>query len=480
MKIKQNKSEDFESCILNHNLDLSHITSIFLIIFNAIPLIIHSIDSSSLIVDNIFINTTNTVNTINIIFFTIWLLIHKVILNRYNTRLKYNLLFNIFLFCLTYLTLCTCIYSLIISKSISYYLLLIFILNLFFFIDIKKFIFIVLLPSTIYIYAMFKVFNYTESFWINLFSLILYLSLIIYFSILKFKLIKHSFNSNQQLLLAKSKLEIANNKLMVNEKERTNFFADVSHELKTPINVIYSANQLLTQQFKNPSIDLSRTEHYVDCIKRNSFRLIRLINNLLDVTKIESSNFKIKLENINIVYAIENIVDSVVDFVKSEGINIIFDTTTEEKITAVDEDKLERIILNILSNAIKFTDPGGTIFINISEDINNTIVSIRDTGIGIDDSMKKVIFERFVQIDKSISRNSEGTGIGLSLVKSLMVLHGGDITLDSEVGKGSEFKLYFPNQTIESDRCTNLEYTPIKSYNNKIERIEIEFSDIYK
>lgn len=480
MKIKQNKSEDFESCILNHNLDLSHITSIFLIIFNAIPLIIHSIDSSSLIVDNIFINTTNTVNTINIIFFTIWLLIHKVILNRYNTRLEYNLLFNIFLFCLTYLTLCTCIYSLIISKSISYYLLLIFILNLFFFIDIKKFIFIVLLPSTIYIYAMFKVFNYTESFWINLFSLILYLSLIIYFSILKFKLIKHSFNSNQQLLLAKSKLEIANNKLMVNEKERTNFFADVSHELKTPINVIYSANQLLTQQLKNPSIDLSRTEHYVDCIKRNSFRLIRLINNLLDVTKIESSNFKIKLENINIVYAIENIVDSVVDFVKSKGINIIFDTTTEEKITAVDEDKLERIILNILSNAIKFTDPGGTIFINISEDINNTIVSIRDTGIGIDDSMKKVIFERFVQIDKSISRNSEGTGIGLSLVKSLMVLHGGDITLDSEVGKGSEFKLYFPNQTIESDRCTNLEYTPIKSYNNKIERIEIEFSDIYK
>lgn len=480
MKIEQNKSENFKSCILNHNLDLSHITSIFLIIFNAIPLIINSINCSSLIVDNIFINNINTIYIINIIFFVIWLLIHKAISNRYTTHLEYNLLFDIFLFCLTYLSLCTCIYSLITSKSISYYLLLSFILNLFFFIDIKKFIFIVLFPTTIYIYAMLKVFNYTEPLWINLFSLILYLSLIIYFSILKFKLIKHIFNNHQQLLLAKTELEIANNNLVVNEKERTNFFANVSHELKTPINVIYSANQLLTQQLKNPRIDLNRAEHYVDCIKRNSFRLIRLINNLLDVTKIESSNFKIKPENINIIYAIENIVDSVVDFVKSKGINIIFDTTIEEKITAVDEDKLERIILNLLSNAIKFTDPGGTIFINISEDDNNTIVSIKDTGIGIDDSMKKSIFERFVQIDKSISRNSEGTGIGLSLVKSLMVLHGGDITLDSEVGKGSEFKLYFPNKTIESGRCTNLEYTPIKSYNNKIERIEIEFSDIYK
>lgn len=474
MKIKPVRPESFKLYILKHNLNSSCIISIFLIILNVMSLIVNSISIIPLIVDNTYINI------ITIIFLATWLLIYKLMLSRYTTYLSWNLLFNTFLFLCTSLSLCSCIHALINSKYINYYLLLVFILNLFFTIDFKKFIFIFVPATIIYLYAMLRVFNFSETSWMNLLDILLYLVLVFYFTILKLKIIKYNFYSHQKLFLAMTELEVANNKLIEHEKERTNFFADVSHELKTPINVIYSADQLLAQQLKNPNIDLIKAGHYADSIKQNSFRLIRLINNLLDVTKIESSNFKIKLENINIIYAIENIVDSVVDFVKSKGINIIFDTTIEEKITAVDEDKLERIILNLLSNAIKFTDPGGTIFVNIYEDDNNTIVSIKDTGIGIDDSMKRTIFERFVQIDKSIARNSEGTGIGLSLVKSLMVLHGGDITLDSEIGKGSEFKLYFPNRIIESDKCSHLEYTPIKSYNNKIERIQIEFSDIYK
>jgi len=253
----------------------------------------------------------------------------------------------------------------------------------------------------------------------------------------------------------------------------------MSHELKTPINVIYGAEQLLAQQFKNKDINTKKSETYVKSIKQNSYRLIRLLNNILDITKIDSSAYDIKLENIDIVYTVENIVDSVAEFIKSKGLNIIFDTKVEEKIIAVDEDKLERIILNLLSNAIKFTDVGGTIFINMYEEKDHMTISVRDTGIGIDDSMKKAIFDRFIQIDKSMSRNSEGSGIGLSLVKSLVNLHQGKIDLISSPGKGSEFIIAFPDIRINSSNDTNKVMSK-KPYNNKIAKIQVEFSDIYQ
>jgi len=297
---------------------------------------------------------------------------------------------------------------------------------------------------------------------------------------LNYNYFKSDFYKTAELIKNKRDLETANLELKKYDRSRAKFFTNISHELKTPINVIYGSQQLLDSQLNNSNIDIAKCRNYTKMIKQNSFRLIRLINNILDMSKIEETIYEIKPENINIVEAVENIVSSVVDFINNKGISITFDTDVEEKIIAVDRDKLERILLNLLSNAIKFTDSGGTIFVSISTTTENIFISIKDTGVGIDEASQHIIFDRFAQVDESLSRNAEGTGIGLTLVKSLMQLHNGDITLSSSPGNGSEFVLRFPNLMLKSDSNISKTQYKNKAYKNKVERIEIEFSDIYK
>nr|WP_241409216.1 ATP-binding protein [Clostridium beijerinckii] len=134
-------------------------------------------------------------------------------------------------------------------------------------------------------------------------------------------------------------------------------------------------------------------------------------------------------------------------------------------------------MLNLLSNAIKFTSSGGSIFVNILDKDSSIIVSVRDTGVGIPKDKQLSIFKRFVQVDKSLSRKREGSGIGLSLVKSLVELHNGTIKINSEYGKGSEFIIELPVKVLpESENVTSDEDLAKES---NIQRIKIEFSDIY-
>lgn len=298
---------------------------------------------------------------------------------------------------------------------------------------------------------------------------------------LNYNFSKSYFEKNTELQNSKYALEEINKELQRYDKNRTKLFTNISHELKTPINVIYGAHQLLDVQFNSDSLDTEKCKNYNSMIKQNSFRLIRLINNILDISKIDDTVYEIKKENLDIVESVENIVSSVSEFIKEKELSIVFDTDVEENVIAFDPDKLERIILNLISNAIKFTDCGGTIFVTIDTTPKDVYISVKDTGIGIDEDHQKVIFNRFAQIDASLSRNSEGTGIGLALVKSLMLLHGGDVTLKSSPGNGSDFTLRFPNTKLDLDDSSNEkpEYKK-KAYKNKIERIEIEFSDIYK
>ncbi|MPN12818.1 Sensor histidine kinase ResE [bioreactor metagenome] len=211
-------------------------------------------------------------------------------------------------------------------------------------------------------------------------------------------------------------------------------------------------------------------------MKQNCYRLLRLINNFIDMNKIESGFFKLDLENKNIIEIIENITLSVVSYVESKGISIIFDTEVEEKVIACDEDKLERVILNLLSNAIKFTNPGGSIQVNIYDRGNSLIVSVKDSGFGIPKDMHSKIFEPFTQGDSLLRRRAEGSGIGLSLVKSLVELHGGKVSIDSELGKGSEFIIELPINLIEESQDCVDRGDFIES---KVEKITVEFSDIY-
>ena len=213
---------------------------------------------------------------------------------------------------------------------------------------------------------------------------------------------------------------------------------------------------------------------YIDSMKLNSYRLSKLINNIVDISKIEAGFFKLNLSNNNIVEVVEEIVMSVTTLTESKGLNIIFDTDIEEKIIACDTEKIERIVLNLISNAIKFSDEGDEIFVDIKDKNEFVEISVKDNGIGIEDEYLDMIFDRFKQVDKSLSRNTEGTGVGLSLVKSIVELHGGSIYAESEFGKGSKFTVMLPSRKVLKE---NMIYSSKMRSEN--ESIRVELSDIY-
>ena len=279
-----------------------------------------------------------------------------------------------------------------------------------------------------------------------------------------------------ELIIANDELIIANKELIIANKAQGEFLVNISHELKTPLNVIFSTAQLFDLYCRRGSFDDNKESiiKYIESIKQNSYRLSKLINNIVDLSKIEAGFFKLNLSNNNIVEVVEEIVMSVTNLTDSKGLNIIFDTNIEEKIIACDIEMIERIVLNLLSNAIKFSDEGAGIFVEVKDKNEFVEISVKDNGIGIEDDHLDMIFDRFKQVDKSLSRNAEGTGVGLSLVKSIVELHGGSINVKSEIGKGSEFTVILPSRNAINESML---------YNSKVrsenESIRVELSDIY-
>lgn len=254
-------------------------------------------------------------------------------------------------------------------------------------------------------------------------------------------------------------------------KIKTHFISNISHELKTPINVIMSAIQLINYNTKE-SPSYSKNKNTLAIIDDNCKRLLRLINNLIDVQKHELDDTKLNLSAVNVVNLIEMLVASVVPYAESKNLNLIFDTNKEDVILKVDSDKLERIILNLLSNAIKFSKPNGEIRVTLNfEDC--LYISVADNGIGIAKENLNKIFDKFTQLDTSFSRKNEGSGIGLSIVKSFVLLHNGKISVKSELNKGTSFLIELP-----LTETSNIE-TEDASYDNLSENVKIELSDIY-
>jgi len=285
--------------------------------------------------------------------------------------------------------------------------------------------------------------------------------------------------------LSKSlEIEVQNKNLLLEEsneynKLKTQLFSTISHELKTPINIICSSLQLLEKFYKDSSFTFTTEafSKYSKIMKQNCYRLIRLINNVIDINKVEVGFLSLHLKNNNIIKVIEDITLSIVEYAKLKYINVIFDTEIEEKITAFDEEKIERIILNLLSNSIKFTEHGGHIDVIIYDRKEYILISVKDTGIGIPQDMLEKIFNTFTQVDASFRRRTEGSGIGLSLVKSFVEMHGGKITARSQLGIGSEFIIKLPIKLVESGLNANKHKSSDLNY--KVGNTKIEFSDIY-
>ena len=273
------------------------------------------------------------------------------------------------------------------------------------------------------------------------------------------------------------KYKIEYEKMKDHEKVKSEFFANISHELRTPLNIFYSTVQLLDIKLNNNEEEFRNSyDKYRPSLRLNCQRMLRLINNMVDITKIDVGYTKPNIVNCDIVKLIESITMSVIIYARQKDINIIFDTDVEELIIKCDPEMIERAVLNLLSNSIKFTKPNGNIFVSIYVNKEWVQIIFEDDGVGIPIHMQDLVFERFVQADKSLNRMNEGSGIGLSIVKSIIELNEGEIYLESDGENGTEFEILLPNKKLLGDDLIDKEI----EYTIDMQKIELELSDIYE
>ena len=226
------------------------------------------------------------------------------------------------------------------------------------------------------------------------------------------------------------------------EAIRTEFLSNISHDLKTPINVIYSAIQVEEIYIKKNDIDILKK--YNNISKQNCISLIKLTNNLIDNSKINSHFLAPRLEYINVVEVIEDNVMSLIDYVKWNNIDLIFDTNTEECYINIDSDFMYRIILNLISNAVKFTPDDGKVYVIIHDEGHSVNISVKDNGSGIEQEFIYKAFNRYaIGEDVKLNCNKSGTGIGLCVVKQLVELQGGSIEIKRNEDVGITISMKF-------------------------------------
>jgi len=262
-------------------------------------------------------------------------------------------------------------------------------------------------------------------------------------------------------------------------KLKDEFLYFITHEFKTPLSVINAAVQTLEHCYSMQIPDKAR--FLIGKVKQNSYRQLRLVNNLLEIARINSGYIKLKQRNVDIVFLTRAITESVAIYAQQKGIELVFVTKFPQRVIGLDDEKLERVLLNLLSNAIKFTPSGKKVVVELSSGLHKhkrvIRIKVKDQGIGIPKEKQTVIFDRFGQVDNLLTVQAEGSGIGLYLVKLMVDSIGGDITLESEWGKGSVFTLMIPSKKAKE----NIKEQKFKlgSDNRLIQTTAIEFSDIY-
>lgn len=258
------------------------------------------------------------------------------------------------------------------------------------------------------------------------------------------------------------------------EELKNEFYSNISHELRTPINLIYSALQLSEMNLNDEKI--CNLEKHNETIKHNCLRLIRTINNFIYANKISEGYLNADFKIYNIVSIVENISLACNVYMEKIQNRLIFDSTEEELYVKCDKEMIERIILNILSNSVKFGKNGGMTTVNIREEDRVVIIQIKNNGYIVNDEEKPYIFDKFTKVNKSLNRSSEGSGLGLFLSKALVELNNGMIILESNKQIGTEFTIKFPLYTGSSDIECDENYDVIDRLK---EKVDIEFSDIY-
>ncbi len=253
---------------------------------------------------------------------------------------------------------------------------------------------------------------------------------------------------DQKALLekAKSETELKSRQVELTSKYKSEFLANMSHELRTPLNSILILAQLLSE---NKSGRLAQKDiEYANNIHTSGSDLLNLINDILDLSKVEAGKLQLEIDDVPLKRIIGSMSAMFTELANSKGINfkINVDANIENESLKTDRHRVEQIIRNLLSNAFKFTSPSGNVILTVTRAGGNPMLSfsVQDTGIGIPEDKQNLVFEAFQQADGSTKRKFGGTGLGLSISRELAHALGGEITLNSEEGKGSTFTLYIP------------------------------------
>ncbi len=255
----------------------------------------------------------------------------------------------------------------------------------------------------------------------------------------RYHLLLREYRSREALEHTSSALSDALGALKQLDQLKSHFFANVSHELRTPLTLSLGPLEAILLEESG-----SKHVEQLSMVWRNQLRLLRLINNLLDFSKLEAGKIDVCFRQTDL----KRQLNALVDVVKtaSDVKNVALEMTVPQAHLEayIDREKFDKIVLNLLSNALKFTDPGGAIFVSLGMDNSNALLEVSDTGIGIPTNKQSIVFDRFAQVDASITRKYSGTGIGLAMVKEYVELHGGSVKVESAEGEGATFVVTFP------------------------------------
>jgi response regulator RpfG family c-di-GMP phosphodiesterase/signal transduction histidine kinase len=248
---------------------------------------------------------------------------------------------------------------------------------------------------------------------------------------------RRELRSRMQLEETTAQLQESNVKLKSLDELKTQFFANVNHELRTPLTLVLAPLKAIIEGRMGRLSPVLKDA--LETMQRNGYKLLKLINNLLDLSKIEEGKTRLKLKSLNLVEFISPLLASIKPLADQKQLRLYFQHPPHPVDLIVDPDQFEKVVFNLLSNALKFTHKGGKVTLYIEDKDRTVTLTVEDTGIGIPENMLGTIFDRFSQVDGSKSRAQEGTGIGLALAREIVLLHKGSIRAESEIGRGSRF-----------------------------------------
>ncbi len=300
-------------------------------------------------------------------------------------------------------------------------------------------------------YFYFLIFSIIHGYFLEAYKQLIFVNILgvaIASSIFKFFIIhsnKNEFYAKKDLENANKEIKDLNEKLQSFDKIKTDFFSNISHEIRTPLTLFKTP----IESYFDGKIKIDNINEFLSNLLKNADRLSNLINNLLDFSKLDAGRMNLSLKETDINIFLQNYIYTFKTAGELKNITLELMNLSKNLKIFIDQDKIDKVFMNILSNALKFTDPGGKIRVKLWNDVNHCFVEFTDTGTGIPEKMKNAVFERFRQVDSGLSRGHEGSGIGLALAKEYMVMQGGRITLESKYFKdfpedhGSKFTLIF-------------------------------------